>query len=72
MAISTTERETLNAAAEIVKRETDAGERVIMRGFGTFSRKDRAAKTARNPKTGEPIAVPAKNVLAFKAAKSTV
>lgn len=70
--IDTTEREILKAAAEIIKRETEAGEKVIVRDFGTFARKDRKATTARNPKTGATIAVPAKNVLTFKASKSTV
>jgi len=72
MAISNAEREILREAAVIIKRETDAGERVIIRDFGSFSRKGRKAKTARNPKTGEVVQVPAKNVLTFKAAKSTV
>lgn len=72
MAISTSERETLYQAAEIILRETAAGERVILRDFGSFVRKARAATTARNPKTGEAIQVPAKNVLGFKAAKATI
>lgn len=72
MAISIQEREILREAAAIIKRETDAGERVIIRDFGSFTRKDRRAKTARNPKTGEVVQVPAKKVLTFKAAKSTV
>jgi len=72
MAISNPEREVLREAAEIIMRETDNNERVIIRGLGTFTRKDRKARTARNPKTGETIQVEAKNVLHFKAAKSTV
>ena len=38
-------------------------------GFGTFSVKPRAAREGRNPKTGEPIKIPAANVPAFKAGK---
>jgi len=70
--MTTKERETLREAAEIIKRETGAGERVIIRDFGIFSRKDKAAKTARNPQTGATINVPPRNVLVFKAAASTV
>jgi len=72
MAISNSERDTLKAAAEIIKRETEAGERVNVRDFGSFLRRDRKATTARNPKTGATVDVPAKNVLVFKASKSTV
>ncbi|HIJ95803.1 MAG TPA: hypothetical protein HPP94_08730 [Desulfuromonadales bacterium] len=44
-------------------------EPVIIKGFGTFKTVTRKARTARNPKTGEAIQVPAKTVLTFKAAK---
>jgi len=72
MAVTVQEREALHKAADIIKALTDAGERVIIRDFGTFQRRDKAATTARNPKTGEKIQVPAKSVLHFKAAKSTI
>lgn len=52
---------------------TDAlakGEEVSVAGFGIFSSKARAARTARNPRTGEPVNVPAMNVPKFKAAKA--
>lgn len=45
------------------------GERVEVRGFGTFSVRHRRAGERRNPKTGEPVAVPAKQVPFFKVAK---
>lgn len=38
--------------------------------FGSFSVKTRAARTGRNPKTKEPIEIPATNVPAFKAGKA--
>lgn len=47
--------------------ERSRREPVKLRGFGTFKRTDRAARTSRNPKTGEPVAVPAKIVMTFKA-----
>jgi len=46
------------------------GEDVSVAGFGIFSAKERAARTARNPKTGEAIQVPAMRVAKFKAAKA--
>ena len=36
------------------------GDRVELRGFGTFSTKLRNARIGRNPKTGEPVAIPKK------------
>ncbi len=46
------------------------GEEVSVAGFGIFSVKDRAARTARNPRTGESVEVPAMRVPKFKAAKA--
>jgi DNA-binding protein HU-beta len=46
------------------------GEEVSIAGLGIFSVKKRAARTARNPKTGEAVKVPATNVPKFRAAKA--
>ena len=46
------------------------GEDVRLIGFGTFSITRRAATTARNPRTGATIKIPAKNQARFKAGKS--
>jgi len=46
------------------------GDEVSIAGFGIFSAKMRAARTARNPRTGEPIDVPAMRVPKFRASKS--
>ena len=51
---------------------TDAlrkGETVTLSGFGSFVAKTRAARTGRNPRTGESIAIPASRAPAFKAGK---
>ena len=40
-----------------------------MRGFGAFSTRDREARTGRNPRTGEAVAVDAKRVPYFKPGK---
>jgi DNA-binding protein HU-beta len=45
------------------------GEKIDLRGFGTFSVRDSAARTGRNPQTGEAIHIPARRVPAFKPGK---
>mgnify|MGYP001578386086 FL=1 len=63
-------------AEEIVDGMFDAvvstlkkGEEVSIAGFGIFSVKQRAARMARNPKTGEQVKVSAKRVPKFRPAK---
>ena len=46
------------------------GDSVSLVGFGTFSVSDRAARVARNPRTGEAINVPASKAPKFKAGKA--
>lgn len=46
------------------------GEEVSIAGLGIFSVKNRAARMARNPKTGEQVSVPATKVPKFRAAKA--
>lgn len=57
---------TVDAIAEALK----AGDKVQLVGFGTFAVKARAARTARNPKTGETIQVAAVKVPTFAAGKA--
>ena len=45
------------------------GERIEIRGFGSFSLHFRPARSGRNPKSGEPVALPAKYVPHFKPGK---
>ena len=56
----------LNAFTESVVESLLEGEEVVLRGFGKFEVKQRAAKIGRNPSTGETIEIPAKNVPTFK------
>lgn len=42
------------------------GEGIEIRGFGTFKVRHRKARTARNPRTGEPVEVPTRRVPVFK------
>jgi DNA-binding protein HU-beta len=46
------------------------GSEVTLIGFGSFKITERAARTGRNPKTGEPIQIPASKVPTFKAGKA--
>ena len=45
------------------------GDRVELRGFGTFTTKLRNARIGRNPKTGDPVAIPQKKLPFFKMGK---
>ena len=52
---------------------TDAlrkGDKVNISGFGTFTVSDRKARTGRNPKTGDPIDIPASRSAKFKPGKN--
>jgi DNA-binding protein HU-beta len=60
----------LEALIEAVKVSLHKGEDVALVGFGTFTVRDRAARTGRNPRTNEEIKIPASKVPAFKAGKA--
>lgn len=53
---------------EIATRLAEGG-RVELRGFGTFSTRQRDARTGRNPRTGDSVDVPEKKVPYFKPGK---
>ncbi|MDR9432822.1 MAG: integration host factor subunit beta [Spiribacter sp.] len=46
-----------------------SGERIEIRGFGSFSLHHRPPRIGRNPKTGEPVSLPGKHVPHFKPGK---
>jgi len=56
----------VEALLEAVKESLARGDRIELRGFGTFKVRHRKARTARNPRTGEPVAVPPRAVPSFK------
>lgn len=60
----------LNAALDTVTEALSAGDKVQLVGFGGFEVRTREARVARNPKTKEPIEVPATKVPVFKAGKA--
>ena len=55
----------LDNVFEAMTAAIQAGDEVTIRNFGRFYSADRAARTARNPRTGEAISVPAKVVTKF-------
>ncbi len=60
----------LDAVVENIIETLKAGDQVVLVGFGTFSVKDRAARTGRNPQTGAPIEIAAAKIPGFKAGKA--
>ena len=60
----------LNAVVETITEALKAGDKVALVGFGTFEAKERPARVARNPRTGEEIKVEASKTPAFKAGKA--
>ena len=59
----------LNAFLSQVEKALCAGDKVQLTGFGSFEVRERAARTGRNPHTGETIEIAAAKVLAFKPEK---
>ncbi len=65
-----TKADAKRALDAFVKTTTGAlkkGDRVALVGFGSFAVSKRNARTGRNPQTGKPITIAAKNVVKFKA-----
>ncbi|GAA0290127.1 DNA-binding protein HU-beta [Psychrosphaera haliotis] len=60
----------LDSFIESVTGALKDGDSVALVGFGTFSVRDRAARTGRNPQTGATIEIAAAKVPAFKAGKA--
>ncbi|AZZ95937.1 HU family DNA-binding protein [Pseudoalteromonas rubra] len=59
----------LEAFTGAVTQSLKDGNSVALVGFGTFSVKERSARTGRNPQTGAEIQIPAANIPSFKAGK---
>ncbi|AEI80170.1 HU family DNA-binding protein [Cupriavidus taiwanensis] len=57
----------LNAALDSIKKAVAKGDSVTLVGFGSFSAGKRAARTGRNPRTGETIKIPAAKTVKFSA-----
>ena len=60
-------KKALDATIAAVKDALAKNDKVALVGFGTFSVAERAARTGKNPRTGEQIKIAAKKVAKFKA-----
>ena len=56
----------VNGVLEEIEGSVARGERVSLIGFGTFDRRERAARTGRNPQTGAAIQLPASSAPVFR------
>jgi DNA-binding protein HU-beta len=61
---------TLDSILGNISDAVQKGDRVSLSGFGTFERRERSARTGRNPQTGETLQVAASKAPAFKPAKA--
>lgn len=61
--------DSIEAIFNVVSDALTEGKRVEIRGFGAFSVKEKAARVGRNPRTGEPVQIEAKNTVHFKPGK---
>jgi len=60
----------LDSILDGISGAVQQGDKVSLTGFGTFERRERAARTGRNPQTGEELQVAASKAPAFKPAKA--
>lgn len=56
----------IDSLLEAIKKALEEGNNIEIRGFGTFKVKPRKARKARNPRTGEVVPVPDRNIPVFK------
>ncbi|MHC5822555.1 MAG: HU family DNA-binding protein [Nostoc sp.] len=61
--------EVISAFLSVVTEAVANGEKVTLIGFGSFDRRERSEREGRNPKTNEPMTIPATKVAAFSAGK---
>lgn len=67
-----TKKDVAETVDQFLKAISDAlatGKHLEIRGFGTFKVKNRKSRMARNPRTGDPVPVPERNVPVFKVSK---
>lgn len=61
--------EIINIITDEISKALSQGDSVSLIGFGTFEVRNRAERQGKNPRTGEPLTIPAAKVPAFKAGK---
>lgn len=59
----------VGATIEAIAKSMKAGEPVVIPGFGSFTVRERAARSGRNPRTGEAITIAARKVVCFRPGK---
>ncbi|MFA5249487.1 MAG: HU family DNA-binding protein [Candidatus Paceibacterota bacterium] len=70
LAVSKTQaNEAIDIILDEITKALSKGDQVTLTGFGSFKVSKRAARTGRNPKTGEALSIPAMSVPKFKAGK---
>ena len=62
--------EAIDSITDAITNALASGDEVTLVGFGSFKTTQRAARTGRNPKTGEPLEIKASTVPAFKPGKA--
>ena len=60
----------VNAFVNALSEALEKGERIAIPGLGVFNVRERKARKGRNPRTGEPMEIPARKVVVFSAAKA--
>ena len=60
----------VNSATEVIAKALKKGDKITLVGFGTFKVSKRAARTGKNPQTGEVIKIKASKAPKFKAGKA--
>ncbi len=60
----------VNGVLDLIAEALKAGDKVQIMGFGAFEVKERAARTGKNPATGETIEIAASKAVVFKAGKA--
>jgi DNA-binding protein HU-beta len=60
----------LNAFVKALTEALEKGERIALPGLGVFNVRERKERKGRNPRTGEPMIIPARKVVTFSPAKA--
>ena len=63
-------KDAVDGVFETIGEALANGEEVRLAGFGTFATRSRAARSGRNPQTGEALSIPASKTPSFKAGKA--
>lgn len=62
-------KKVLDAYIDVVTERLSQKDEVVIVGFGTFTPREQTTRLARNPKTGEPVQIPARTTVKFKPGK---